>query len=283
MKRLRALALFLAFLAFCGCEEAWARQAVKAAILYNLTAGKILYEYNPNLQTAPASLAKIMTMFLAMDAVKAGRLAYSQKVTVSRDAARAGGSTMSLRPGERVPVSRLLAGTAVLSGNDAATALAEAAGKSQANFVRMMNKKAARLGMKKTKFRNPTGLPAAGQKTTAKDLLLLCRAYFKAHPEALRFHRMLYLMHKGAAARNTNPLLGVMEGVDGLKTGWTVDAGYNLIATAKRGKTRLIAIALGGATKADRASVVRNLLNLGFKYPTDPKMIRRAMDGASKK
>lgn len=266
-------------LVLCLLSEASARQAVKAAILYNLTNDRILYQYNPNLQLAPASLTKIMTMFLVMDSIKARKLSYGQKVAVSRTAASVGGSSMNLKAGERVPVVRLLAGAAVASGNDAAQTLAEAVGKGSAAFVKKMNAKAAALGMKKTRFKNATGLPAAGQKTTVYDLLLLCKAYVKTHPEALRFHKTLYLLHKGAAVRNTNPLLGVMEGVDGLKTGWTVDAGYNLIATAKRGKIRLIAIVMGGKTKADRAIAARKLLDAGFRYPSDPAKVKATMIG----
>ncbi|MDE5833351.1 MAG: D-alanyl-D-alanine carboxypeptidase [Desulfovibrio sp.] len=257
----------------------YARQAVKAALLYNFTTGKILYQYNPNLPLAPASLTKIMTMFLVMDAIKAKKLSYGQKVPVSREAATIGGSSLKIAVGERVPVVRLLTGAAVASGNDAARALAEATGKGEAAFVKKMNAKAAALGMKKTRFKNSTGLPAAGQKTTVYDLLLLCRAYLRTHPEALRFHRTLYIMHKGTVIRNTNPLLGVMDGADGLKTGWTADAGYNLIATAKRGNTRLIAIVMGGKTKADRAATAKKLLEAGFKYPTSPAKAKAAING----
>lgn len=275
----KTLALSLLFIIFCAPGIASAREDARAALLYNLTTGAILYQYNPDLRIAPASLTKIMTMFLVMDAIKAKKLSYAQKATISREAASAGGSTMGLRAGEKVPIVRLLAGAAVLSGNDAATALAEKVGGSQAKFVGRMNAKAASLGMKKTRFRNATGLPAAGQKTTARDLLSLCKAYIKIHPEALRFHNTLYLLHRGSVARNTNPLLGTMAGVDGLKTGWTIASGYNLIATAKRGKTRLLAIVLGGATKADRENMARRLLDAGFKYPGSPRDVKKFMGG----
>lgn len=251
----------------------------KAALLYNYSTGKILYQYNAETGVAPASLTKIMTAYLTMDAVKKKKISLNHKVKISQKAARAGGSSMGLVAGERTPVSRLMAGLAVASGNDAAAALAEAVGGSQANFVAQMNAAAAKLGMKRTVFKNPAGLPAAGQKTSAADLLKLCVAYLNRHPEASRFHKMLYLMHKGKVERNTNPLLGTVKGVDGLKTGWTISSGYNIVVTAKRGSTRLIAIVLGGKSRADRDLLASRLIRAGFDAPNNPALARKFIDG----
>lgn len=270
-----AFALFSAIMA----EPAKSFARIKSAILYNLDTGQILYEKNGNQPVAPASLAKIMTMFLALDAVKAKKFSLNQKIHVGKQAAAAGGSAMRLNAGEKVPLVRLLAGTAVASGNDAATAVAIHIGGNEKNFVAMMNAKARKLGMSNTRYKNATGLPAVGQKTTAKDLLLLCRAYLRAHPQARRFHSMKFFMHKGAVARNTNPLLGTVSGVDGLKTGWTVASGYNLIVTAQRGSTRLLAIVLGGTTKEDRDSMARRLVEAGFRYPNNPLLARKFVNG----
>lgn len=261
------------------CSPQFAHALVKSAILVNLNTGRILYERNPNKPVAPASLTKIMTMCLAMDAIKAKKLSYNSKVRISRQAAGTGGSAMHLRAGESVPVVRLLAGAAVASGNDAATALAEKTGGNIKNFVRMMNRKAAKLGMRKTLFKNPTGLPAAGQKTTARDLVALCRAYLREHPDAARFHKMIWFMHKGAATRNTNPLLGRIKGVNGLKTGWTVASGYNLIVTAQKGKTKILAIVLGASSKQARDSLAIRLVEAGYKYPASPSKARAYVDG----
>lgn len=280
MNRLHTL---LAAIFCCLCllapSQTHALPRVKAAILYNMSNGRILYSRNADQQLAPASLAKIMTMFLAMDAIRAKKLSYNQKITVSAQAAKTGGSSMKLKRGEKTPVVRLLSGIAVSSGNDAATAIAEAVAGNVRNFTARMNRKARALGMKRTVFKNPTGLPAAGQKTTAMDLLRLCRAYLKTHPAATRFHKMLYLMHRGQAARNTNPLLGVVPGVDGLKTGWTVASGYNLIVTAQRGKTRLLAIVLGGASKRDREAMASSLVRAGFRYPGNAGQVRKLIEG----
>lgn len=269
--------LIISFL-LLSSDPSLAKLPVKAALLYNMNTNKILYQKNPDFQIAPASLTKIMTMFLTLEAVKAKKLSLSQKIGISRHAALVGGSSMKLKAGEKVPVVKLMAGMAVISGNDAAVAVAEKVGKTEAGFIRKMNEKAKSLGMTSTKFKNPTGLPAAGQKTTARDLLTLCRAYLKSFPEAMRFHKMLYLVHNGAIARNTNPLLGVKQGVDGIKTGWTIASGYNLIVTAKRGNIRLIAIILGGMTKQDREAMASKLIEAGFQFPNNPKKVKNYID-----
>lgn len=252
--------------------------AARAAILCNLNTGKVLFERNADLQLAPASLTKIMTMYLALDAVRSHRVSLSDNFLIPAVAAKAGGSCMGLKAGEKVPLVRLLAGMAVSSGNDAATAVALRLGGSIENFTRQMNEKARQLGMKSTRFRNPTGLPAAGHKSTARDLMLLCRAYFRAHPQAARFHNMTFFVHRGAVARNTNSLLGRVPGVDGLKTGWTVASGYNLIVTAKRGNTRLLAIVLGCQNKQSRDDMAIRMLDAGFKYPTAPLKARQMIE-----
>lgn len=272
---LRFFAPFFIVLLLCApCD---AGLPLKAAILCNMNSGAILFERNANASLAPASLTKIMTMFLALDAVKAGKISLNDKIAIPPLAAKTGGSAMGLAAGEKVPLVRLLAGMAVSSGNDAATATALRLGGSIANFARMMNNKARRLGMKNTVFKNPTGLPAAGHKSTARDLLTLCRAYFKTHPKAMRFHSMTFFMHKGRVARNTNHLLGRLAGVDGLKTGWTAASGYNLVITAKRGKTRLLAIVLGCPTKQARDEAAAALLEAGFAHPHSPNLVKKEL------
>lgn len=273
MKRLIPLFLFLAIPVSCLAGL----PGIKAAILVNLGTGQTLYGYNAETPVAPASLAKIMTMYLALDAVKAKKTSLNQKVTISAEAAHAGGSSMRVSQGEKVPLVRLLAGMAVSSGNDAATAVAQHIGGSISAFVNRMNSRAKALGMRQTRFKNPTGLPAAGQKTTAMDLAILCRSYLKNHPQARRFHSMKYFMHKGSVARNTNPLLGNVPGVDGLKTGWTVSSGYNLIVTAKRNRTSLLAIVLGAQSKSRREEAATALLKAGFAAPDNPRAVNRAI------
>lgn len=252
----------------------------RAAILVNLDSGRVLYEKNADAPIPPASLTKIMTMYLAMDAVKARRLRLDTKVRVPAAAASVGGSSMHLAAGDSVPLVRLLAGMAVVSGNDAAMTVASKVGGDTRAFVRQMNGRARRLGLSRTTFKNPTGLPAAGQKTSARDMMRLCQAYLKAHPTAMRFHGMRYFLHRGLTLRNTNALLGSMNGVNGLKTGWTVASGYNLVVTASRGKTRLLAVVMGAASREQRDAAARKLLEAGFRQPRAPKKVEASLDRA---
>lgn len=267
----------LCLLCLCLPTPAWAQLPVRAAILYNVNTGKILYEYNANVKIPPASLTKVLTMYLAMDAVKAKKIKPGASVRVSRTAATIGGSRMHLRTGEQLPLERLLQGMAVASGNDAAMAVAQRLGTSSRNFVKMMNRKAGQLGMRNSAFKNPHGLPAKGQLTTARDMLAMARNYLRAHPGALRFHSTRLITSNGYQMRNTNKLLGVVPGVDGLKTGWTVASGYNLIFTAKRGKTRLLGVVMGGRSGAARDNAARLLLETGFKFPQSPKRVKQAL------
>lgn len=272
-------AFFLFLFLFVQFSPALAANRVpaRAAILVNMDTGKILYEKNADMPIPPASLTKIMTMYLALDMVKAKQTAMNKKFTVRATATSVGGSSMKLAKGEKVPLVRLLTGMAVISGNDAAMTVAEGLAGDSKKFVDQMNKKAKMLGLSKTRFKNPTGLPAAGQKTCARDMMKLCCSYLAVHPQAARFHKTSHIVHKGAALRNTNALLGNMPGVDGLKTGWTVASGYNVIITAKRGKTRLLAVVLGSNTKEARSSAARTLIETGFKFASKPAAVKVAL------
>lgn len=246
----------------------------RSAILVNLGTGRILYEKNADTPIPPASLTKIITMYLALDAVKEHRLRLDTKICIPSAAAGVGGSSMHLNAGDTVPLVRLLAGMAVVSGNDAAMAVATRVAGNPRAFVRQMNGRARHLGLTRTMFKNPTGLPAAGQKTSARDMMRLCQAYLKAHPGAMRFHGMRYFLHRGIPMRNTNSLLGTMAGVNGLKTGWTVASGYNLVVTATRGKTKLLAVVLGASSREHRDTAARRLLEAGFLQPHDPQKVQ---------
>ncbi|MDR1856897.1 MAG: D-alanyl-D-alanine carboxypeptidase [Desulfovibrio sp.] len=236
----------------------------RAAICVDFDSGQIYYSQRPDTPVAPASLTKVMTMFLAMDAVKRSKVGLKDKVKVSKLAAATGGSSMDLRRGDRVTLLQLLTGTAVASGNDAAMAVAEYIGGSVSRFVTQMNAKARMLGMRNTVFRNPTGLPAEGQKTSARDMATLARAYLRTHPGARNIHGLTFFRYRGRMHSATNSLLdGGMAGVDGLKTGWTVASGYNIIVTANRRGKRLVAVVLGARNKDRRDDAVRRLLSMG--------------------
>jgi D-alanyl-D-alanine carboxypeptidase (penicillin-binding protein 5/6) len=244
----------------------------KSGIVLNMNNGRVLYAHKADLSLPPASLTKVMTLFLALDAVRNRQIFPDSLVKINRQAADTGGSTMHLRAGEHVPLRSLLAGMAVASGNDAATAVALRLSKDNpGKFVGRMNAKARALGLKHTRFRNPTGLPAPGQTSTAREMALLARAYLRAHPQARAMHALPALTHRGRTLYNTNGLLGV-QGIDGLKTGFT-SAGYNIVITASHNKTRLLAVVMGARDKAARDAAVAELLAKGLggkKRTPDP-------------
>ncbi|MDR2726977.1 MAG: D-alanyl-D-alanine carboxypeptidase [Deltaproteobacteria bacterium] len=264
MQRFFRLLLYACFMFAVTAVPAAADLNVRSAILMDVNSGRVLYAQDADRRIPPASLAKIMTMYVVMDQVQAGKIRLKDKITISRNAAQQGGSRMHLKAGEKVSLDSLLAGVAVSSGNDAATAVAEHVSGSVNRFVRLMNDKAKKLGLKGTAFSNPHGLPAKGQETTARDMLTLSANYLKAHPEAMRYHRMLTLKHRGVITVNKNPLLNSCPGADGLKTGWIRASGYNLVSTVKRGKTRLVGVVLGSATSRVRADEMRELVEAGF-------------------
>jgi D-alanyl-D-alanine carboxypeptidase (penicillin-binding protein 5/6) len=238
---------------------------VRGAILMNLKSESVLYIQDENRKVPPASLTKIMTLYLALDAVREGKAALSDDVKVSKRAAAQYGARLHVRAGEVVSLDLLLAGVAAVSGNDAAVAVAEHVGGSTDAFVKLMNEKAAAIGLKNTTFKNPNGLPAAGQLTTARDMLTLSKSYIENHPEALRYHGILSIKHGGVVNTNKNPLLTTLEDADGLKTGWVSASGYSLIGTAKRGDIRLVSVILGGVTPKDMADESLRLIEAGFK------------------
>jgi len=216
----------------------------KSAIAMDLATGNIVYEQNADEQIAPASLTKVLTLYLAFEALQEKRLALTDTVLVTPEATLAGGSRMNIRSGERVIVRELMKGIAVASGNDACVALAQhLCGSEDVHpFVAAMNAKARELGMTDTVFKNPNGMPAEGQLTTARDMLKLSASYLRRFPQALIFHSMTTYVHNNRNHHNANRLLSSYEGVDGLKTGYVRSSGYNNVVTAKRGDARVVAV-----------------------------------------
>ncbi|MBA4356603.1 MAG: D-alanyl-D-alanine carboxypeptidase [Humidesulfovibrio sp.] len=238
----------------------------KSAIAMDLATGRILYEENADEQIAPASLTKVLTLYLAFEAVQENRLSLTDPVLVTPAATVAGGSRMNIRTGERVIVRELMKGIAVASGNDACVALAQhlSVGDDYQPFVAAMNAKARELGMADTVFKNPNGMPADGQLTTARDMLKLSASYLRRFPQALTFHSMTSYVHNNRNHHNANRLLSSYEGVDGLKTGYVRSSGYNNVVTAKRGATRVVAVVLGARSAGSRAAASHRLLDLAF-------------------
>ncbi len=257
------LAVFFEILATVA--PAYAGVDARSAILMNASSGEILYVQNADEKIAPASLTKIMTMYVALDCVNGGKVKLSDRVKISRLAAKQGGSRMHVKAGEIVSLDQLLKGVAISSGNDASVAVAEYIGGSVQGFVKLMNAKAAELGMKNTSYRNPNGLPASGQVTTASDMLTLTKYYLKNHPGALSYHSTRQLVHNGTLTTNKNPLLRTCPGTDGLKTGWIRASGFNLIATGTRNDNRLIGIVMGAPTPQAMGGETLRLMEAGYQ------------------
>ena len=255
----------------------------KSAILMDVTTGKILYEQRADMLIAPASLTKVISLYVAMNAISDKKVDYNDKVKVSSAAARTGGSRFGLKAGERLTLDKLFYGMAVASGNDASVAVAEHVAGSTSAFVKQMNDLARRLGMKNTKFVNVHGLPAQGQLTTARDMLELAKAYQAHYPIARRYHLARSVTHNGHTEPNHNPLVGHYTGLDGLKTGWVTAAGYNIIATARQRGHKLIAVILGAPNTSVRAAEARRLLNAGFSAVSKKRTTAIAELGVSQK
>ena len=237
-----------------------------AAILEDVATGQVLFSMNPDERLAPASITKVMTMLIVMEHAQEGKVSLDDTVVVSREASLMGGSQVYLKEKEEVPIRELLAATAIRSANDASYALAEAIAGSADAFVELMNARAAELGMSNTHFANPEGLDDPGHYTTARDIAIMSRELLK-HPEILELTSTWIGKMRGGTYDlfNTNRLIKVYEGADGLKTGQTDNAGWCLVGTAVRGETRLLSVVLGAASDEKRVGETSKLLDYGFQ------------------
>lgn len=254
----------------------------KSALLIEPTSGKILYEKNPDEKFAPASVTKIMTMLLTMEAVDSGKISLNDKVTCSENAKKMGGSTMLLDIGEVRTVEELLKGVAIASGNDAAVALAEYLGGTEDAFVEMMNKRAQELGMINTTFKNCNGLPKEGHLSTAKDIAFMSLELLK-HPTILKYTgTYMETISEGRLAPielvNHNKLVRFFEGCDGLKTGYTEEAKYCISTTATRNGVRMLSVIMGAPTYKIRNRDAGMLLNFGFSKFEGKKILGKDED-----
>ncbi|MCY7765427.1 D-alanyl-D-alanine carboxypeptidase DacF [Bacillus inaquosorum] len=247
----------------------------KSAVLIERDTGKVLYNKNSNERLAPASMTKIMTMLLIMEALDEGKIKMSDKVRTSEHAASMGGSQIFLEPGEEMTVEEMLKGIAIASGNDASVAMAEFISGSEEEFVRKMNKKAKELGLKNTSFKNPTGLTEEGHYSSAYDMAIMAKELLK-YESITKFTGTYedYLREntdKKFWLVNTNRLIKFYPGVDGVKTGYTGEAKYCLTASAKKGNMRAIAVVFGASTPKDRNAQVTKMLDFAFsQYETHP-------------
>jgi len=240
--------------------------AARAWLLMDTASGQLLASQGEHERAEPASLTKLMTAYLSFSALKAKTLQLAQPVPVSERAWRAEGSRMFIEPRRPVTVEELIHGMIVQSGNDACIALAEAIAGSEEVFAQMMNREAQRLGMKDTSFVNSTGLSDPKHYSSAHDLALLATAVIRDFPEYYRYYSIREYRYNNIAQPNRNRLLWLDPNVDGVKTGYTENAGYCLIASAKRGQRRLLSVVLGTASENVRAQESQKLLNYGFQF-----------------
>lgn len=267
------LGLYMLFPAFVLAEENASTSTdlapnAKSAILIEASTGEILYEKNSHEKLAPASMTKMMSMLVIVESIENGIIDWNQKITVSENASGMGGSQILLETGEQMTVEDLFKGVAVMSGNDAVVALAEAVAGNEEEFVKMMNEKAKELGLEDTVFKNPHGLDEANHYSSAHDMAIIGKELVK-HEKVLEFTSIYEdYLRKGTDKEiwltNTNKLIRFYQGVDGLKTGYTSEAGYCLTATAKKNDMRLIAVAMGEPDSKTRNSEITSMLDYGF-------------------
>lgn len=272
MKRLLALvcAVFLALAAAPRAQAEGLEVNAKSAVLMDVATGTVLYEKNAHEALAPASVTKVMTMLLIMEAVDSGKIALTDTVTASEAAAAKGGSQIYLKAGETMSVSDMLKSIAVSSANDCACAMAEHICGSEGAFVEAMNRRAKELGMQDTHFVNCTGLDdddsAKLHRTSAYDIALMSRELLKNHPDIQKYTTIwMDTVRNGAfGLSNTNKLIRFYPGATGLKTGYTAGAGYCLSASAQKEGMELIAVVMGAKTSQARNAACKELLDYGF-------------------
>ena len=271
----------LAALALSGAMLASlpALAAKYAAIVVDARTGEVLHEENADVITHPASLTKMMTLYLTFDALDEGRLSLEQALPVSAWAEAQSPTKLGLRAGQSLRVEQAILGLVTKSANDAAVVLAEALGGSEARFAELMTRKARELGMRNTVFRNANGLPNMEQVTTARDFSILSRAMLSDHSRYYPYFSRRNFVYGGRSLHNHNRLMSRYEGMDGIKTGYTVASGFNLAASAVRDGRRLVAVVLGGKSAASRDVRMAALLDKAFGKPrrdADAPVVARA-------
>ena len=239
-------------------------QARYASIVVDFETGKVLHETNADTRNYPASLAKMMTLYLAFEALQSGDLTLDQQLNISRRAAGMPSSKLGLRAGKKISVKNVILALVTKSANDAAVVMAEALGGKEYKFAQLMTKKARALGMAKTRFRNASGLPNRSQVSTARDMAVLARALIRDYPEFYELFSTPKFTYQGKTHNNHNRLLRYYEGTDGIKTGYIRASGFNLVASAVRNGRRVIAVVFGGKTPRSRDRHIARLMDTAF-------------------
>ncbi len=262
LNRIRLFALALAAALTLAAQPAEAGRY--ASIVIDAETGSILHATNPDTKSYPASLTKVMTLFLLFDELDSGRIRMDSKFTTSAHAAAQSPSKLGLEPGEKISVESLILALVTKSANDAAVVAAEGVGGTEANFAQMMTRKAHALGMRSTVYRNASGLPDLGQVSTVRDQATLARALIRSHPGYYKYFSTRQFVYEGQPINTHNRLMLRYQGADGIKTGYIHASGFNLISSAKRGDQRVIGVVFGGTTAASRDKHMGQLLDKGF-------------------
>lgn len=262
LNRVRLSALALAAALTLSAQPAEAGRY--ASIVIDAETGSLLHASNPDTKSYPASLTKVMTLFLLFDELDSGRIRLDSKFTTSAHAAAQSPSKLGLEPGEKISVESLVLALVTKSANDAAVVAAEGVGGTEANFAQMMTRKAHALGMRSTVYRNASGLPDLGQVSTVRDQATLARALIRSHPGYYKYFSTRQFVYEGQPINTHNRLMLRYQGADGIKTGYIHASGFNLISSAKRGSQRVIGVVFGGTTAASRDKHMGQLLDKGF-------------------
>jgi D-alanyl-D-alanine carboxypeptidase (penicillin-binding protein 5/6) len=240
--------------------------AATAYLLIDANSGRVLAERNADIALPPASITKLMTSYIVSAEIERGSISLSEKVNISVEAWKKGGSKMFVREGTQVPVIDLVRGMIIQSGNDATIALAEHLAGSERAFVDVMNQQAALLGLTNTQFKNATGWPEEGHYSSPRDIALLTKALITEFPESYKYYSEKYFSYNGINQPNRNKLLFRDKTIDGVKTGHTEEAGYCLVASSEKEGMRLISVVMGTSSDNARAQETQKLLAYGFRY-----------------
>ncbi|MGJ5619924.1 D-alanyl-D-alanine carboxypeptidase family protein [Sulfitobacter sp. MF3-043] len=253
-----------------------AMAAPYAAYVIDARTGKVIHSRNADTRLHPASLTKMMTLYIAFEAIERGQISLDSKVTISKNAASEPPSKLGLRPGQKIALRYLIRAAAVKSANDAATAIGEAIEGSEAKFARRMNRTAKALGMTRTTFKNAHGLTEAGHLSTAHDMTIMGRHLLYDYPEYYNlFSRITADAGMRKVSHTNRRFLASYKGADGIKTGYTRAAGFNLTASAERGSERIIVTVFGGQTTASRNAKVAELMDMGFRRAPSRAPLRK--------
>ena len=271
---------FISILLFCITIFQSSADARYASIVIDERTGKVLHASNPDRQRYPASLTKMMTLYMVFDALDRGKLKLNQRLRVSRRAQGMAPSKLGLKRGQSITVKDAILALITKSANDVAVVVAESLGKTEINFAKMMTRKARSLGMRKTRFRNASGLPNRRQVSTARDMATLARKLITDFPQFYHLFKTQRFSYKRRTYRNHNRLLRAYPGVDGIKTGYIRASGFNLVASTKRYGRRLIGVVFGGKSAKSRDRHMRKLFERA--YALVPKKKKRFASNTAK-